>query len=85
MNMDIGIVLPQFSDDLSDVPHDPRFSGADVNIAPNAFFLDGKFGFRLFDHVHHFFRALAQAHSVGRQRNAVAVPHQKFGIGGHDR
>jgi hypothetical protein len=77
--MNIRVILPQLVDDLGDMPHDARFSGSDVNIAFNAFFLDGKLRLRLFNHVHNLFRALAQAHPVRRQGNAVAVPHKKFG------
>ena len=77
--MNIRVILPQLMNDLGDMPHDPRFSGSDVNIAFNAFFLDGKLRLRLFNHIHNLFRALAQTHSVRRQRNAVAVPHKKFG------
>ena len=61
------------------MPHDPRLPCADVDFATDAFFLDGKLRFRLFNHVHNFFRAFAQAHSVRRQRNAVAVPYKKSG------
>ena len=77
--MNIWIILPQIADDFGNMAHNPRFPRADVYVTSNLFFLDGKFSFRLFNHVHNFFRSFTQTHSIRRQRNTMAMSDEKFG------